>query len=50
MSQVNDVRPPYVEFQMRAVEDRSESLKQGRYMTKDVPFIILVPHGSEGKQ
>lgn len=49
MTQVNDSRPPYVEFQRRAVEDRSKTLETGVYATKDVDFIILVPHGSEGK-
>lgn len=47
--QLNDSRPPYIEFQRRAVEDRSKSLEAGVYMTKDVDFIIIVPHGSEGR-
>lgn len=47
--QINDTRPPYIEFQRRAVEDRTRTLETGVYSTKDVDFIIIVPHGSEGK-
>jgi len=47
--QLNDTRPPYIEFQRRAIEDRTKTIETGKYETKDVDFIILVPHGSEGK-
>lgn len=46
---MNSLRPPYVTFERRSVEDRAMSLKTGVYTTKEVDFIILVPHGSEGK-
>lgn len=42
-------RPPYVLFERRAVEDRNASIAEGRYVTKDVDYIIIVPYGSEGK-
>lgn len=45
----NENRPPFVSFEVRAVEDRAESLKAGVYMTRDVDFIRIVPSGSEGK-
>jgi hypothetical protein len=42
-------RPPYVEFETKAVEDRAATIASGVYQTKDVDFIIIVPAGSEGK-
>ncbi len=47
--QTNEHRPPYIEFERRPVEDRAASMAQGIYVSKDVDFIIIVPHGSEGK-
>lgn len=46
---MQDARPPFVSFERRAVEDRAESIRQGKYMTRDVDFIVVVPHGSAGK-
>lgn len=45
----NDNRPPFCRFERRPVEDREHSIQAGKYLTKDVDFIILIPHGSEGK-
>jgi hypothetical protein len=45
----NEHRPPYVYFERRPVEDRNNSIAEGRYVTKDVDFITIVPYGSEGK-
>lgn len=41
-------RPPYVSFERRAVEDRAASLQTGCYRTREVDFIIIVPHGAAG--
>jgi hypothetical protein len=49
MSNNDQHRPPYVFFERRAVEDRNASISEGRYVTKDVDYIIIVPYGSEGK-
>lgn len=46
---MSDIRPPFVMFEMRPVEDRNASIAAGHVVMRDVPFIILVPHGSEGK-
>jgi len=46
---MNEMRPPFVAFEVRAVEDRASSIKVGAYMTQDVDFIRIVPSGSEGK-
>lgn len=43
-------RPPFVTFEEVAVEDRDASIKNGFYTTRDVTFIKLIPHGSNGKQ
>jgi hypothetical protein len=47
---VQQARPPFIRFEVRPIEDRAASITAGYYVTKDVDFIILVPHGSEGKQ
>ena len=49
MASQDDKRPPFVSFEIHEVEDRPASQKAGRYMTKDVHMIIIIPHGSEGK-
>lgn len=46
---VEEFRPPYIEFQRRSVEDRAASIRDGVYRSKEVDFIVIVPHGSEGK-
>lgn len=46
---MSEIRPPFVSFEMRAVEDRNASIQAGHLVLRDVPFICLVPHGSEGK-
>lgn len=45
---VNDIldreeRPAYVRFEKRAVEDKPESLKQGKVVYKDVIFVLVTP-------
>lgn len=42
-------RPPYVTFEVRAEEDRANSLSQGCYMTKDVDFAFITPAGSKDR-
>lgn len=44
---VTDARPPYVRFVTEAVEDRNESITQGRYVAKDVVFAYITPQGSK---
>lgn len=46
---MSEIRPPFVSFEMRAVEDRNASIAAGHLILRDVPFICLVPHGSEGR-
>ncbi|MBT8450009.1 MAG: hypothetical protein KJO69_09980 [Gammaproteobacteria bacterium] len=38
-----DERPPYVRFETRSIEDKRESLSQGRYISKDVDFALITP-------
>lgn len=40
-------RPPYVTFEIRTEEDREATIREGRYMAKDVDFAIIVPAGSK---
>lgn len=44
--QIADAKAPFIMFERRAVEDRAESIAQGRYMAKDVDFVLITPHGS----
>jgi hypothetical protein len=41
---------PFIRFEVRPVEDRAASIKHGRFMTKDVDYILIVPLGSGGKE
>lgn len=41
---------PFIRFETRPVEDREASLKLGRFMTKDVDYVVIVPLGSGGKE
>lgn len=40
-------RPPLVTFEYRPVEDRAKSQAEGKYSTKDVPFVKVVRAGSK---
>lgn len=45
---VNDLvqreeRPAYVQFERRAIEDKAASLREGRYVGKDVDFALVTP-------
>lgn len=42
-------RPPYVVFEVRAVEDRDASIAAGSYVAKDVDFAIVTPQGSKDR-
>ena len=42
-------RPPYVLFEIRAVEDRDASITAGSYVAKDVDFAIITPQGSKDR-
>jgi hypothetical protein len=45
----NDDRRPYVYFKTQTIEDRAATNAAGVAMYKDLDFIFIVPHGSEGK-
>ena len=36
-------RPAYVRFERRPIEDKEASLREGRYMAKDVDFALITP-------
>jgi len=38
-------RPAFVQFEMRAEEDREASIREGRYVAKDVEYAIITPPG-----
>jgi hypothetical protein len=45
---VNDLvnreeRPAYVQFERRAVEDKPASIREGRYIAKDVDIALVTP-------
>lgn len=47
--QIEEARPPYVTFEVRAVEDRQASIEKGYYQTKDVDFAFITPQGSKDR-
>lgn len=42
-------RPPYVSFEVQAVEDRQASIEAGHYVAKDVVYAIVTPAGSKDR-
>lgn len=45
LAEKENARPPYVSFELRAVEDLEASRKAGRYIAKDVEFIRVKAQG-----
>jgi len=51
---VNDLanreeRPPYVQFETRAVENKRESLAQGMYVAEDIDYALITPAYSKDR-
>ncbi len=44
-----DTRKPFIKFESVGIEDRAMTAHSGVYMTRQADFIIIIPHGSEGK-
>lgn len=44
-----EAKPPYVSFEYRPVEDRAQSIAQGRPIYKDVAFAVVTPAGSKDR-
>ena len=42
-----DERPPYVMFEIRTVEDRDASIREGRYIAKGVNYVIVTAAGAK---
>lgn len=47
MPTIQEARPPFVRFEIRAVEDREASIKQGFHVARDVAFAVITPAGSK---
>jgi len=47
--QAAEDRPPYVQFEIQAVEDRAASIAEGHVVLKDVIFAIITPQGSKDR-
>jgi len=47
--QAQQERPPYVAFEIRAIEDREASLEAGHYVAKDVIYALITPQGSKDR-
>lgn len=43
----DEPRPPFVRFEVRAIEDRAASIEQGCYVAKDIIFALITPAGSK---
>lgn len=46
MSQNPNDRPPYVQWETRAIEDRAKSHEVGHYVARDVDFALIMRPGS----
>lgn len=46
---IREQRPSYVKFERRGIEDREQSLLQGRYMEKSIDFAVITPIGSKDR-
>lgn len=44
-----DARPPYVSFEVRAVEDREKTMELGHAASKDVDYALITPPGSKDR-
>lgn len=42
-------RPPYVMFELRTQEDRTQSIAKGHWVGRDVPFVLITPQGSKDR-
>mgnify|MGYP001276829933 CR=1 FL=1 len=49
MPTISENRPPYVTFELRAVEDREASIREGHYIAHDVAYAIITPQGSKDR-
>jgi hypothetical protein len=45
--EIKEMRPSYVRFLTKAVEDRQASLSTGHYVTRDEDWAVITPHGSK---
>lgn len=45
----SDPRPSYVQFEVRSVEDREQTIKRGHWVGKDIIFAIITPQGSKDR-
>lgn len=44
-----DAKPPFVIFEVRAIEDREASIAEGHYMAKDVVYAVITPAGTKDR-
>lgn len=47
--QANEAKPAYVVFEERLVEDREQTIAQGKYVSKPVNFALITPQGSKDR-
>lgn len=45
--QIADAKAPFIMFERRPMEDREKSITEGRYVARDVDFVLITPHGSK---
>lgn len=46
---IREQRPSYVKFERRGIEDREQSLIQGRYIEKNIDYAVITPIGSKDR-
>ena len=45
----DEVKPPYVFFETRSIEDREATIATGHYVGKDIVFAIVTPAGTRDR-
>lgn len=45
--EIASAKAPFVMFETRAIEDRAASLEAGKYMSRDVDYVLITPAGSK---
>lgn len=44
---LQEARPPFVQFETRAVKDNEASIREGRYIAKNIDYVLVTPAGSK---
>lgn len=49
MLAIKEARPPYVQFERQAIEDREKTNEAGHFVPKEIDYAIITPQGSKDR-